>query len=407
MADGTTRGPIVLPVFTTHGHRGPTLEGEIPSLTVTATGQQQGQMVGELPSISVEATGLVGTLVQDGFALPAIAVTCRAGESESIELPLLSVTASGKANIIGEATFSLPSLTIAGKNGLNASIDLPLTGVTAHGLVGMIGEGDFSIPVFDLTATGHSPMIGRASISLPKLALTANGGQKNFATASISIPMLKASPHGYVGSLASATITLPALELDGNGIIGTRGTASVTLPLLEVTGNVPEVVILVDINGDSESLTGYALVMNLRNQGLTEYDNYGFNSFCHFNGRYLGASSTGIFNLTGRDDNGTKIRAKARTGLQDGGTALRKGIEDVFLGISADDAMTARVVTDGYETFDGSTINPRKDEVVTERVKFGKGIRSRYLGIEIENRAGCDFTLESAELVIVPLTRKL
>jgi len=364
-------------------------------------------MVGTIPSLTVDATGLVGTLVQDGVTLPSLSVTCRAGERAAVELPLLTLAATGKANIIGQAAFSLPGLTASGKNGLNASLELPLVGITAHGLVGMVGTGKVKLPVFDLTATGHSPMIGTASISIPKLDLTAHGGQKNFATASISIPMLKASPHGYVGSLASATITLPALELDGNGIIGTRGTASVTLPLLEVTGNVPEVVILVDINGDSESLTGYALVMNLRNQGLTEYDNYGFNSFCHFNGRYLGASSTGIFNLTGRDDNGTKIRAKARTGLQDGGTALRKGIEDVFLGISADDAMTARVVTDGYETFDGSTINPRKDEVVTERVKFGKGIRSRYLGIEIENRAGCDFTLESAELVIVPLTRKL
>jgi len=121
----------------------------------------------------------------------------------------------------------------------------------------------------------------------------------------------------------------------------------------------------------------------------------------------LGANSTGIYNLTGRDDNGTKIRAKARTGLQDGGTALRKGIEDLFLGLSADDAVTAKVVTDGYDTYGGSAITPRKDEVVTERVKFGKGIKSRYLGFEIENRSGCDFTLESAEMTVVPLARKL
>ena len=381
---------------------------EIPALMVSgsATSGTLGEGVFEIPCLKLTATslGIHGTAEVE---LPSITATVKSAEKGRLEIPLLEVTASGKTNIIGKAEISIPQVSVTGKNGLNVTIEIPLAGVTAHGLIGMIGRGDIKLPVFNLTASGHTPIIATASISLPRLALMASGGQRSFATASISIPMIKVSPHGYVGSVASASITLPVLELDGSGYLNLSGTASITLPLLEVTANVPESIILVDIDGNSEPLTGYALVLNLRNNGLTEYDNYNFNSFCHFNGRYLGANSTGIFNLTGSTDNETKIRAKARTGLQDGKTALRKGIEDAFFGVSADDTLTAKVVTDGYSTYQGSAIAPRTDSAVTQRVKFGKGIRSRYLGIEIENNNGCDFTLESAELVVVPLTRKL
>jgi hypothetical protein len=324
----------------------------------------------------------------------------------SLDMLIVSISGTSFEGTLGDAALSMPNATVSGTapNTIGtASLEIPLALVTGE-------EGGLAfieLPLPSVSGMGYQSTLGSASLTLPIAEVSGSNDPNTTGTASLTIPLIQVTGTTYAGTFGNASLHLPMPEISGVGYFNTTGTASLTLPLPQISGYAPEVVVLVDVNGDNESLSGYALVLNLRNMALTEYDNYGFNSFCHFNGRYLGATSAGIFNLTGRDDNGTKIRAKARTDLQDGNTALRKGIEDAFLGISADDTMTAKVVTDGYDTFNGLPVNPRKDELVTERVKFGKGIKSRYLGIELENRAGCDFTLESAELVIIPLTRKI
>ena len=49
---------------------------------------------------------------------------------------------------------------------------------------------------------------------------------------------------------------------------------------------------------------------NLNNNASSQYTNSDFNSMCRFNGKILGANSTGLFSIgEGSDDNGTDIDA--------------------------------------------------------------------------------------------------
>lgn len=422
MADG---GAFYVPKPTLTGRRGNgyTTGTSVPLADITAQGAWPGLVV-NVPSPELTATGTAGELGQAtlhvpapqvttraagraSFDVPVITLAIKAAEKASIEIPLATVTAEGKQDTIGTASFSVPCATVTAKPAEKATLMVPLASLVAHGLAGTTGEAEIDPPLISTAAHGSSPMLGEGAFSVPKAQVAGQGSRNVIGSASVTIPLVAVSPSGYVGTIGDANVTMPAATVDATGYLNPSGTATITVPLTSIAANVQESIILVNIDESTETVTGYALVLNLSNSALSEYNNYGFNSFAYFNGRYLGATSTGIFTLTGSSDNGTKIQATARTGLQDGGTANRKGIEDAFIGLATEGILTAKVIGDDNREYAGRPVQPRNDGIVTERVRFGKGIRSRYLGIEIENKAGCDFTIENAELIIVPLMRKI
>ena len=355
-------------------------------------------------------TGLSKTLIAHGsIEVPLPEITITAGKRASIEVPLVDVTARGKTNLIGRASFSVPVPETRGKNGVCCSITIPLVDLTAHGLVGATGKAKVSVPAADITARANTPLIGRAHIAVPLPRITAQGSRNLRARASVTVPMIKVAPHAYVGSLARASITIPLVTVDASGYFNVKATADITVPLVDIVGRSQlSSIVVLSWDGTEESVTGLALVMNIENAALTEYDNYGFNSFASFNGKHLGASSSGIFDLSGDTDNGTRIASSLRTALTDGGADNLKGIEDVFIGLSTDGILEANVITDGDRSYALRPIPAREsDAITTERLKAGKGIKNRYLALEIKNKAGADFTIESAKMTIVPMARKM
>jgi hypothetical protein len=359
----------------------------------------------EVPKPQVTATAYY-TIGTASAKVPLPKITATGGDTTVANIPLVQVEAYGLTGTVGTAVLTVPLPDVIAESA-SASITVPLPQVIAMGLTGTIGTLSAEVPLVEIDASGLVETVGTASITVPLVQVYGEGSKDTYGTALVNIPLVRVSASAYVGTIGTASITVPIPDIEALGYAETMGTASITVPLVSVIASATEAVILVQVDGTSESLTGYAVALNLKTRGLTEYDNYPFNSFAYFNGQYLGASSNGIYVLGADNDDGTAIDSKIQTGVSDEGTALRKCVEDAFLGLSAGGVMTAKVVTDGMISYDGSPITQRDDTLITERVKFGKGIRSRYLGLEVENSGGCDFTLESAELVIVPLTRKL
>lgn len=359
----------------------------------------------EVPKPEIEAYSPY-TVGFASFEVPLPKITATGGDTTIIDIPLVQVTATGFTGTVGTATLEVPAPGLSAESA-SASLTVPLLELAAAGLTGTVGTVNAEVPLIEISAAGLVETIGTASLSVPLVQLIGEGSKNTYGTVNVHIPLAKVTASAYVGTIGTASITVPIPDIEALGYAPTTGTASITVPLVSVIANATEAVILVQVDGTNESLTGYALALNLKTNGLTEYDNYPFNSFTYFNGQYLGASSSGIYVLGSDDDDGTAIDSKIQTGVSDEGTALRKAVEDAFLGLSAGGVMTAKVVTDGMISYDGSPITQRDDTLITERVKFGKGIRSRYLGLEVENSGGCDFTLESAELIAIPLTRKL
>lgn len=353
----------------------------------------------------IEASGYY-TIGTASLAAPKARIEARGGDVTIAQVPLVQITATGLHGTAGVAELRVPRPGLTA-NSAAASLSMPLAQIVATGLVGTSGLLNARVPLIKTTAEGKGETLGTALLSVPLSRVYGEASRDVFGSAAVRIPLARLSGTALAGTIGSATLTIPIPDLSALGYEDTLGVASITVPLASVFAYAEGAVVVVRVDDTDEDLTGYALVLNMKTNGLTEYDNYPFNSFAYFNGQYLGASAAGLFTLSSEEDLGVKISARARTGLADGGTALTKGVEDAFLGLSTDGTMAVRVVTDGRAVYDGNPVHPRTPDLTTQRVKFGKGIKGRYLGIEIENRAGCDFMLESAELVAIPLTRKL
>jgi hypothetical protein len=166
----------------------------------------------------------------------------------------------------------------------------------------------------------------------------------------------------------------------------------------------------------AEDYTAYALSISTRDidgalvPAVVEYQNFPFNSFALFNGKYYGASEDGIFELTGSDDNGTEIEAYVRAALNTLGTNRFKRMPSMYLGYTSSGTMVLKVVTvaNGAKVEDWYTLREKPADVMRDaRIKVGKGLKSVYWAWELHNKDGADFALDIVELMPLALDRRI
>jgi hypothetical protein len=144
-------------------------------------------------------------------------------------------------------------------------------------------------------------------------------------------------------------------------------------------------------------------VMNTKTGGVTEYQNYAFNSFARVGNKYLGAADDGLYELLGDSDEGADIIATIRSGFaQWSGTHLGS-FKAAYLAVAGAGDYILRVLTRDGKTFnykvtaaDGRTV----------KVNMGKGLRSRYFAFELVS-AGQDFDLDTLEFVPLVADRRV
>ena len=143
--------------------------------------------------------------------------------------------------------------------------------------------------------------------------------------------------------------------------------------------------------------------VNSRTGGVTEYQNYNFNSFAQLGHKYLGASADGLFELNGDDDAGTDIIPTIRSGYAQFNGSRFTGFKAAYLGIRATGDLTFKLVTG-----DGSSYvyAVKARDMETVKVQLGKGLRARYFAFELVG-TGQDLDLETVELVPMVSTRRV
>lgn len=143
--------------------------------------------------------------------------------------------------------------------------------------------------------------------------------------------------------------------------------------------------------------------MNTRTGAVSEYDNYGFNSFAAVGNIYLGASSTGLYELHGEDDVGDDIVARIKSGfLQFGGTHLSR-LKSAYLAVRGEGDFVLRIETGHGDTYDYA-VSTR--DMRSTKVHMGKGQRARYFSFELISE-GQDFDLDTLEFVPVVVQRRV
>jgi len=150
------------------------------------------------------------------------------------------------------------------------------------------------------------------------------------------------------------------------------------------------------------------IVMNLSNQAISTYSNFPFNSIACFNGKYFGATDTGIHELGGDYDNGVYINAKVKTGSMDFGDTVIKYARDVWITKRTKGHMEiVMLVDEDSSTSVNKQTNISGNEMHEERLKPPRGLRGRFYTVELKNLSGSDFDVDSFNMLVESIKRKV
>lgn len=270
------------------------------------------------------------------------------------------------------------------------------------------GYGSFTIP--RLKMVGADASTGSV-FTIPLVTFTGTGGVYG-AYGTFNIPLITSTVTGSIGEVGSGTFTIPIIELSGNYY--SHGTGTFNIPLLVIASSISEVfnvpVPILYGTGSLSSLTKtyQGIVMNIANKAISTYQNFNFNSLVHFNGKYFGANSDGIHLLGGRYDTGQQIQSKIKIGPLNFGNTLVKYIRDIWLTYRSDGhlCMVIYVDEDQDNLSDEIKTQVAIDRIHEEKLPAPKGMRGRYYTIELTNKSGADFDIDSINFLVDAIQRK-
>ncbi len=136
----------------------------------------------------------------------------------------------------------------------------------------------------------------------------------------------------------------------------------------------------------------------------TQFMNFEFNSMVKFAGKYIGASDNGLFTLGGDLDDESLIAASFELPNSDFGINNHKRLRHIYFGVETygDLEIICTVDDKDHRTY---KIQPVKGRTGQQRIRIpvGRDIKGRYWSFRINNPMGCDFSVDSVEILPVVL----
>jgi len=299
-----------------------------------------------------------------------------------IEIPLIETVDSwGYSTILGQADVAVPKITVSSQGYISeygvADITIGQVTLDTTGLVSITDQASIEIPIIKINSAEIRSEIGVVAINIPSAKVSATAIIWETGTANLTIPMLSVNSGTLEGLSIEFDKSIPIIKLDGVGYTNVLGTADIVIPF-----------IITDIISDvAGTLT---ICMNVKNKALTQYSNYIFNSFCNFNGKNIGAKDTGLYDLSGSLDGTDNIEWNFRTGLLDLEIGKVVKLLQLWFGYKAAADLKLKVIySDGQEyEYD---IESYSDTEHGSRVKVGKGIKTRYLALDVSGEEPAEF----------------
>lgn len=187
-----------------------------------------------------------------------------------------------------------------------------------------------------------------------------------------------------------------AVVVSGDAILLLPDTSMILLPM-GLSTHAPTIIITDDVR---------TLVANTRNFSMAEYGNFGFNSMCKFNGKYLYAKSDGIYEEGADDDNGTQIDASYKTGAIDIFATEVQKLRDAFLNIRSNGDVQLFSVGDELNTRKYNITLSTSTTIHERRVKFERGIRERHFNFGVSNVNGSTLEIDSIRILSEPIRKR-
>jgi hypothetical protein len=371
--------------------------------TISATGEARSGMANfsvPLPEVSG------GGIHRGGIAnleVPLIELGIATGATLNIEVPAPEIAGGITAPIVGEASITVPLISLSAVSGGVANVPLPLAVVSATGIAGGIVTAAITVPAAQVNATGTIPLHASADVNVPLVVISAAGHKQNTINANITVPCVDVDISGVTGTIGGGSVSVPLVQVTAEATFAPHGTAAITVPLVIVEARGSGAIIITN-QVESDESTSFAVSVNLTNREVSEYVNYQFNSQTYFAGKYIGANSSGLFNLTGDDDAGTDIAAKIRTGLDDFGSYNLKRVWGVYLSHNGE-ALRVKT-TSPSDDFDAVGGAKNRATVSVQKFKVQRTKRDTYWGVQVENVRGSDFEIGGLEMICELLNRR-
>lgn len=289
-----------------------------------------------------------------------------------LPVPIFSHTLNTATSI--EGSFVAPSVTVIDAiSGLDAAYSIGAAYNANIDAVASLSADFYNIASFSATVDTEHALI----------AATSQGKSYDFMVE--SVVLLESVVH--VSSLLSF-VTYTSHELSADYI-----------PAFEYhfsTGTIHELITEFMVNPVAATSSVWAV--NLSSGGHSRYTNYNFNSFVRHQGRYLAASASGLFELSGATDAGVNIDAYVETGDIEPSTS-QTYMHDIFIEGRSNDVLNVTVTTDQNQQPDPyTTVMGKMDNSSSmRRCKTGKGIKGRRWRFKIANEAGSPMELIKIE----------
>jgi hypothetical protein len=263
---------------------------------------------------------------------------------------------------------------------------LPTVTLDLEGVFSELGELDPAFSPLEVILEGVVDELGELDIVLPEIVAEFDTVVAEVGDLDLALPKIQFLLTAVEEPVAEFDITLPALRFDFSGMISEQGVLDFTLPVLAI-----DLVV---------AGTYVNMVMNLRNQALTEFEEYPFNSMCRFGTQHLATDGGRIYDLDGgKYDDGVQVDWSFRTGFLDLERQTKKKLRQAWIGMKTDGQLVVTVVQpDGTEYVYAAEAFETTETGV--RVKFGKGIRSKYLALDFASEGGSTLELDAIRLLL-------
>ena len=341
-------GPSTLAVtvpFTVAFGGAPTFDVIVPAPILAMEGDTVfNQLAVTFPIARLEASGETGGVFSLDLTVPVPVLDLATPASLAVSIPVqMAIEAVDGAVMALQITTPLPEISASG-----SPENLCSLGITAS---------------FQVSAVAVSESIGQLSITTPRVRLAATALSGSDSVLAVAIPFPVAQLLGYGPYEGSLVLSYPGPVLDFE-MVAAIAAATRTW------------------------------VLNLRKKGLTEYNNFPFNSYAILRGTVLSAGDGGLFSHASQNsDAGTAISALVRTGEESFGTSFNKRVPRIYLGYETSGAVKFSTFTsqDGQRVYLLPDNGIRK--IQQRRIPVGRGPKSPYWQFEVTNVDGADFLL--------------
>lgn len=347
-----------------------------------------GQVDVVMPSpYALEARGTRRPLHAIDAQMPRMSLQAFGGATLRAAMSSAALMATGVGVVVGRvaATMPMPVLQASGTSGAVGTLDATLqeSGWSLQAFTGAVIETILH-DGFRLEASGTAGAVGKLTATMPLFDLVAHGTADQVGRLDATMPMLQ--------PVASAVldVLMPMFRLVASGH---------AVVAVEYEAYTMNLVGPVDLDPRSpHSPSG---------RELTRYTNFPFDQIVRHGDKYYGVSSTGLYLLGGDTDEGAPIPWAFRTATTDFGTIQRKTVVSAYVGGKVMPTATASIFAgEGGEITYSYPVPPSATNQ-NYRVRFGRGLKTRYFALEMSDAQGGDVRADSIDFEINTMTRAL